>query len=135
MRIRALIPLYNGGLRSAVLMQARNDADSAGARLTRTKEEAVRQVVAAQNALSTNLASNDAARELLAAAQTTYDAAFTAYRHGVGSITDALLAQNQLIAAQNAAADSYSAALSAAASLALATGEIGAAGADGEKAW
>ncbi|WP_213306312.1 TolC family protein [Paraburkholderia sacchari] len=129
------IPLYDGGLRSAVLMQARNDADSAAARLTRTKEEAVRQVVAAQNALSTSLASNDAARELLAAAQTTYDAAFTAYRHGVGSITDALLAQNQLIAAQNAAADSYSAALSAAASLALATGEIGAAGADGEKAW
>ncbi|CAB3802078.1 hypothetical protein LMG28688_05503 [Paraburkholderia caffeinitolerans] len=129
------IPLYDGGLRSAVLMQARNDADSASARVTRTKEEAVRQVVAAQNALSTSLASNDAAKELVAAAQTTYDAAFTAYRHGVGSITDALLAQNQLIAAQNAAADSYSAALSAAASLALATGEIGAAGADGEKTW
>ncbi|QBR01572.1 TolC family protein [Paraburkholderia pallida] len=119
------IPLYDGGLRSAVLMQARNDADSAAAQLTRTKQEAVRQVVVEQNALSTSLASNDAAKELVGAAQTTYDAAFTAYRHGVGSITDALLAQNQLIAAQNAYADSYSAALSAAASLALATGEIG----------
>jgi outer membrane protein len=129
------IPLYDGGLRSAVLMQARNDADSASAQLTRTKDEAVRQVVAAQNALSTSLASNDAAKALVAAAQTTYDAAFSAYRHGVGSITDALLAQNQLLAAQNAYADTYSAALSAAASLALATGEIGTTTPDGEPAW
>jgi outer membrane protein len=126
------IPLYDGGFRSAVLMQARNDADSASEQLTRTRDEAVRQVVAAQNTLSTSLASNDAAKALVAAAQTTYDAAFTAYRHGVGSITDALLAQNQLIAAQNAYADSYSAALSAAASLALATGEIGTTAAQGD---
>ena len=129
------IPLYDGGLRSAVLMQARNDADSASAQLTRTKQEAVRQIVVAQNTLATSLASNDAARALVEAAQTTYDAALTAYRHGVGSITDALLAQNQLIAAQDAYADSYSAALSAAASLALATGEIGARPPDGETAW
>ncbi|EEH30550.1 outer membrane efflux protein, partial [Burkholderia pseudomallei Pakistan 9] len=33
------IPLYDGGLRSAVLMQARNDAGSASARLERTKDE------------------------------------------------------------------------------------------------
>ncbi|WP_322044467.1 TolC family protein [Paraburkholderia sp. J67] len=124
------IPLYDGGLRSAVLMQARNDADSAAAKLTRTRDEAVRQVVAAQNALTTSLASNGAAKALLDATQTTYDAAFAAYRHGVGSITDALLAQNQLLAAQNAFADSYSAALAAAASLALATGEMGGAPAE-----
>jgi outer membrane protein len=126
------IPIYDGGLRSAVLMQARNDADSAAAQLTHTKQEAVREVVAAQNALSTSLASNDAAKALVDAAQTTYDAAFAAYRHGVGSITDALLAQNQLLGARNAYADSYSAALSSAASLALATGEIGAATADSD---
>jgi outer membrane protein len=130
--IGVTIPIYDGGLRSAVLMQARNDEDSASARLTRTREEAVRQVVSAQSALSTSLATNDAAKALVAAAQTTYDAAFAAYRHGVGAITDALIAQNQLIAAQNAYADSYSAALSAAASLALATGDIGATAATGE---
>jgi outer membrane protein TolC len=126
------IPLYDGGLRSAVLMQARNDADSASAQLTHTRQEAVRQVVAAQNGLSTSLASNDAAKALVEAAQTTYDAAFAAYRHGVGTITDALLTQNQLLAAQNAYADSYSAALSAAATLALATGEIGSPSMEGE---
>ena len=118
------IPLYDGGLRSAVLAQARNDADSASTRLTRSREEAVRQIVTAQNTLQTTLAAQAAAKELLAAAQTTYDAAFDAYRHGVGSVTDALLAQNQLLAAKNADADSYSGALSAAAALALATGSV-----------
>ena len=109
------IPLYDGGLRSAVLMQARNDAESASARLTRTKEEAVRQVVAAQNAVQTSLASHDAAKALVDAAQTSYDAALTAYRNGVGSVTDATIAQSQLLAARNAEVDSYAGALSAAA--------------------
>lgn len=118
------IPIYDGGLRSAVLAQARNDADSATTRLARSREEAVRQIVAAQNTLQTSLSAQAAAKDLLAAAQTTYDAAFDAYRHGVGSVTDALLAQNQLLAAKNADADSYSGALSAAAALALATGSV-----------
>ncbi|WP_438395775.1 TolC family protein [Caballeronia sp. DA-9] len=118
------IPLYDGGLRSAVLAQARNDADSASTRLARSREEAVRQIVTAQNALQTSLAAHAAAKDLLAAAQTTYDAAFDAYEQGVGSVTDALLAQNQLLAANNADSDSYSGALSAAAALALATGSV-----------
>lgn len=118
------IPLYDGGLRSAVLAQARNDADSASTRLARSREEAVRQIVGAQNTLQTSLSAHAAAKELLAAAQTTYDAAFDAYRHGAGSVTDALLAQNQLLAAKNAYADSYSGALSSAAALALATGSV-----------
>ncbi|MFT4504635.1 TolC family protein [Caballeronia sp. 15711] len=118
------IPLYDGGLRQAVLAQARNDADSASTRLARSREEAVRQIVAAQNTLQTSLTAHAAAKELLAAAQTTYDAAFDAYGQGIGSVTDSLLAQNQLLAATNADADSYSSALSAAAALALATGAI-----------
>ncbi|SOE57721.1 Outer membrane protein TolC [Burkholderia sp. D7] len=118
------IPLYDGGLRQAVLAQARNDADSASTRLARSREEAVRQIVVAQNALQTSLSAHAAAKELLAAAQTTYDAAFDAYGQGIGSATDSLLAQNQLLAARNATADSYSSALSAAAALALATGSV-----------
>jgi outer membrane protein len=118
------IPLYDGGLRSAVLAQARNDADSASTRLARSREEAVRQIVTAQNTLQSSIAAHAAAKELLAASQTTYDAALDVYRHGVGSVTDAVLAQNQLLAAKNADADSYSATLSAAATLALATGSV-----------
>jgi outer membrane protein TolC len=118
------MPLFDGGRREARLAQARNDADSAAEKLVRTKQQAVRQVVTAQNGLVSSLAAHDAARALKDAAQTTYDAAFAAYKHGVGTITDALLAQNQLLAAQNAYSDSYSATLAAAATLALATGAI-----------
>ncbi|ABF11377.1 TolC family protein [Cupriavidus metallidurans] len=120
------VPIYDGGLRSAVLTQARNDADSASTKLTRAKEESVRQVVVSQSALETSLAAYEAAKALADAAQITYDAAFAAYRKGVGTVTDANLAQNQLLLARNASADAYSGALSAAAALALATGAVGA---------
>ncbi|HTI01708.1 MAG TPA: TolC family protein, partial [Acidisoma sp.] len=64
---------------------------------------------------------------LATAAQTSYDAAFAAYQKGVGSVTDATTAETQLLQAQNAATDSYSAVLSAAATLAFTTGGLGAA--------
>ena len=68
-----------------------------------------------------------ASQALEAAAQTTFDSALAAYRNGVGSITDLTLAETQLLQAKNASTDAYSTALSAAATLALATGGLGAA--------
>ena len=121
------MPVYDGGLRAAVLEQARAKADNAGLALTHTRDEAVRQVVLAQNGLRTNLSAYQASTSLRAAAETTFDAALTAYRHGVGSITEATVAETQLLQANNASTDAYSAALSAAATLALAVGALGSA--------
>jgi outer membrane protein TolC len=120
------VPLYDGGMRTAALARARAEADSAAARLTRVRDEAIRQIVASDNALRTSLATLEACEQLTAAAQTTFDAALEAYRSGVGSITDLTLAQSQLLQAKTAAADAYSTALSAAATLALASGALGA---------
>ena len=119
------VPLYDGGLRSATLARAQAQADSAEATLERTRDDAVRQIVAADNGLRTALAAHDAAQALVQAAQTTFDAALGAYRHGVGSITDVTVAESQLLLARNAQSDAHSAALTAAATLALATGELG----------
>ena len=121
------IPLYDGGIRSARLAQARAEADSADAKLARVREDAVRQIVFADNTLRTSLSTYAAAQSLMAAAQTTFDAALTAYRSGFGSITDLTLAESQLLQARNASTDAYSTALSAAATLALSTGTLGAA--------
>lgn len=121
------IPLYDGGTRSAVLAQARAEADSADARLTHVRDEAVREIVLADNTLRTSLSACQASKSLASAAQTTFDAALAAYQHGVGSITDLTLANSQLLQAKNASTDAYSTALSAAAMLALATGTLGAA--------
>ncbi len=82
-------------------------------------------MVVANNALRTSLAAHDAASELREAAQTTFDAALAAYRNGVGSSTEMMVAERQLLEARNAYGDSYSIALSAAASLALASGVLG----------
>jgi outer membrane protein len=120
------VPLYDGGTRDAQLAGARADADSADARLTQVRDDAVRQIVLADNALHTSLSAYAASQSLETAAQTTFDSALAAYRSEVGSITDLTLAETQLLQAKNAATDVYSAALSAAASLALSTGSLGA---------
>jgi outer membrane protein len=121
------VPLYDAGMRVAALRQAQAKADSAALVLAHTQEEAVRQIVAAENALRTSLAANDASSSLVSAAQTTFEAAFEAYRNDVGSITEVTLAETQLLQARNASTDAYSAALSAAATLALAAGALGSA--------
>lgn len=121
------VPLYDAGSRAAVLEGARAAADSADAQLTRVRDQAIREIVVASNALRTSLAAYAAAQALTTAAQTTFDAALDAYRHGVGSITDVNLAETQLLSAKSSAADAYSTALSAAATLALSTGALGSA--------
>jgi len=68
--------------------------------LTQVREDAVRQIVLADNALRTSLSAYSASRTLEAAARTTFDAALAAYRNGVGSITDLTLAETQLLAGE-----------------------------------
>ena len=125
--VGATVPIYDGGTRAALLEQARNNADSAAALLTRRRNDAVRQLVVADNALRTSLSAYSASNALAAAAQTTFDSTLASYRNRVGSITDVNIAQSQLLQARNASTDAYSAALSAAATLALATGALGSA--------
>ena len=119
------VPLYDAGLRQSTLGQARAAADAATAASERVRNDAVRQVVMAQNALQTSLEANDAAASLEEAARTSFDAAFEAYRHGVGTMTAVALASTQLLQAQDAAIEAHSGALSAAATLAFATGALG----------
>lgn len=118
------VPLFDGGRRRTALSQANVRADTARALFDQTRIEAVRQIVDANNQLRTSLEAHRAATELVAAAQTTFDATLAAYRHGVGSATDTFVAERQLLEAKTASADAFSAALAAAATLALATGEL-----------
>ena len=76
--------------------------------MTRVRDDAVRQIVLADNALRTSLSAHSASEALRSAAQTTFDAALAAYRGGVGSITDVTMAETQLLQARNATTDAYS---------------------------
>lgn len=119
------VPIYDGGTRRALEGEARANEAKADATLAEVREDATQEVVGAANRVRTSLAALDAANALAAAAQITFDAALESYRKGVGSITDATRAETALLEAQNAATDSYSAALSSAATLALAAGTLG----------
>jgi len=61
------VPVYDGGMRAAVLEQVRARADNASLALTRTREEAVRQIVLARNGLRTSLSAYSASTSLTAA--------------------------------------------------------------------
>lgn len=116
------MPLYDAGTRAAAMKQAQARAATANMMVTRTKEDAARQIAAADNALRTAVAAYAASAALVNAAQTTYASAFAAYKNGVGSVTTAGMAETGLLQAKIARVEALSASLSAAATLALAIG-------------
>ena len=118
------IPLYDGGMRSTKLAQARARADEARAQFDAVRITAVHDIVLARTTLDTSLALYAASTELLGAAQTSFDAALGAYSHGAGTVTEVNAAEIALMSARNGHSAAYSGALSAAASLALATGDL-----------
>ncbi|MBB2200830.1 TolC family protein [Gluconacetobacter tumulisoli] len=119
------VPIFDGGMRAATLRQARNQSDSAEATLHQTVDEAVKQMVVAENGVHTSLSAYAASGRLQTAAQTSFDAALSAFHNGMGSVTQATLAQSGLIDAQLQRSDAYYAALIAASSLAFAAGALG----------
>ena len=121
------IPIFDAHRRANAIQQAKNDEDKAAATLDEVRLNAIREIVSAQISLRTSLAANDAAAILKATAQTTYDAALDSYKQGVGTVTAAVEAETHLFEAGLAESDAYASALSAAATLAYATGQLGSA--------
>jgi outer membrane protein TolC/uncharacterized membrane protein YccC len=121
------IPIFDGHRRANAIQQSRNEEDKAAATLDEIRLNAVREIVSAQISLRASLAANDAAATLRATAQTSYDAALDSYKQGVGTVTVAVEAETQLFQARLAETDAYITALSAAATLAYATGQLGSA--------
>ena len=122
--IGATVPLYDAGLRAAQLKQAESRAGAAESTFQRTQTLAVTEIVTASNALRTSLESYKAASSLVTAASTTYDAALAAYQNGVGTVTAVTAADNALLDAKQAQADSHAAALTGAANLACVVGAM-----------
>jgi outer membrane protein len=121
------IPVFDGKRRADIVEQAKNDSVKAAAVLDRVRIDAAREIVVAMNSLKTSVATNEAAAVLQEAAKTNYDAALDSYKHGVGSVTVVIEAETKVLQANLASDDAYSSALSAAATLAFATGSLGAA--------
>ena len=121
------IPIFDGGLRSARLQDARIQADKASDVFQQSRQAAMREIIAASNMLRTALASHQAASELVRTAKTTYDGALEAYRQGLGTLTAVTIADTALLDAQQARMDARTASQVAAANLAFVTGNMTAA--------
>jgi outer membrane protein len=121
------IPIFDAHRRANAIQQAKNDEDKAAATLNEVRLNAVREIVSAQISLRSSLAANDAASVSRTAAQTSYNAALDSYKQGVGTVTAAVEAETHLFEADLAEADAYISALSAAVTLAYATGQLGSA--------
>ncbi len=121
------VPLFDGNTRASAQLQAQQRIEAAQARLDRVRQQAVLQIVVAQDALRSALASFEAAEALHSTAALTLDAMSDAYRTGIGTVTAVTLAETQLLEAGQLVVDARAAAQSAAVTLALATGALGAA--------
>jgi outer membrane protein len=118
------VPIYDGGIRDARLREAQSRNNAAEATLQRLQQNAASEIVTADDALRSSLASYQAATALVAASRTTEDAAFSAYKSGAGAITAAIESEKALLAARLAQEQAHGTALIAAATLAFATGRL-----------
>ncbi|MBS0849433.1 TolC family protein [Citrobacter sp. JGM124] len=118
------VPIYDGGMRAVRVQEAQSRATAAHDTFEKTREVAAREIVVSSDVLESAIASNTAAVHLVKTALITYDAAFDAYQHGVGTITVVNEAANNLLLAQQMEIDARTAVLVAAANLAFVMGEM-----------
>lgn len=117
-------PIYSGGLLRNQLDIARSRRAAAADTLAEARENAMREVALAYDAVQDGLAQYDAALALQTASTTAFDAAGDAYRNGVGTLTDASDAQTALAAARASVARTHAQALISAAALAFSVGAL-----------
>ena len=119
-------PLYQGGLLQNRVREAESRREAAADAVREARNQALREVALAYDQLDTGLQQYEAAKALLVAAQTAFDAARDSYAHGVGTFTDAASAEAALAAARADMVRAHAQTLINAAALAFATGALNA---------
>ena len=92
--------------------------------LAGARDTAVREVWKAYTDFKTALRKQDSAAKLLTASQDAYDSVLESYQHGLGTYPEILNAQRNLTLARSVSHDTQAAIYTAAAALALSTGEL-----------
>jgi outer membrane protein TolC len=115
--------LFDGGARRSKLALASAERDAAVDAYHQARDVAGRQVAEAFSALQTALASAAAAKEVTRTAVIAHDSALAAFRNGLATFDDLAGEANALTTAQSDEEDARAGAFTAAAALALATGQ------------
>jgi outer membrane protein TolC len=90
------IPIFSGFQRDYQLLQARADAETAGAQMEKLEQDIALQVWTSFYGVKTSEQKIRTAQDLLASAEKSYEVALGRYKEGVGSILDLLTAQSVL---------------------------------------
>lgn len=116
--------VFEGGRRTAELAQAHDEEKRARAAIDQGRDDVEQQVYSAYVALRTAFFQRDAAVALLAASQTSYDAALKSYQLGVRNTVDVVSAQRMLAQALSSDVTARTDVLTQLANLAYRTGDL-----------
>ncbi len=116
--------LFDGGRRSNQLAEARANEKRAQAQIDQTRDEVEQQVWTAYVTVRTAFYQRDAAAALLAASQTSYNAALRSYQLGLRSTVDVVSAQRTLAQALSSDVSARTTLLTGLAGLAYRTGDL-----------
>ena len=116
--------IFDGGRREGELARAHADERRAQAQINGTRDEIARQVWVAYVAARTAFAQQQAATQLLAAAQVSYDASLKSLQLGLRSTVDVVTAQRTLAQALSSDVTARTGLLTAVAELAHRTGGL-----------
>ena len=122
--LRLTFPLYQGGIRERAVELARSRRDAAESELQLAQDRAMHEAALAYDQVETGIAEYRSAEALNEASRVAFDSALAAYENGVGTITDALIAQSALAQARALTARVHAQVLTSAAALAFATGAL-----------
>jgi len=118
------LPIFDGFARQRQMDMAQAELRAAESELAGARDAAVREVWKAYTDFRTALRKQDSATKLVTASQNAFDAVLDSYQHGLSTYPEILNAQRNLTLARSVSHDTQAAIYTAAAALALSTGEL-----------
>jgi outer membrane protein len=122
--LTAEVPIFDGFARDRQMDMAKAGLRAAENELAGARDGAVREVWKAYTDFKTALRKQESATKLLTASQNAFDATLESYKNGLSTYVDVATAERNLTSAQSVNHDTQSAIFTAAAALALSTGEL-----------
>ncbi len=118
------VPIFDGFARRHKMETAEAELHAAENELAGARDSAVREVWKAYTDFKTALRKQDSAAKLVTASQNAFDAVLESYKNGLRTYPEILSAQRNLTSARSVSHDTQAAIFTAAAALALSTGDL-----------
>ena len=122
--LTAEVPIFDGFARQHKMEAAEAELHGAESELAGARDSAVREVWKAYTDFKTALRKQDSAAKLLTASQNAFDSVLESYKNGLSTYVEVVTAERNLTSARSVNHDTQSAIFTAAAALALSTGEL-----------